>query len=362
MRVNTAVTSSDIAGPELERLQAQLTRHIEGFGGPVRAERLAGGQSNPTYVLHTPGGRYIMRCKPAAAAKLLPSAHAIEREFRVQSVLAQAGFPVARMHHLCTDESLIGRAFYVMEHVDGRILFDQSLPGCSRAERAAMYDEMNRVIAALHRIDFAQLGLSDFGKPGNYIARQIDRWTRQYRASQTGHIEAMEHLIGWLPACIPAEAQPPVSIVHGDFRLDNLIFHPREPRILAVIDWELSTLGHPLADFAYHTMSWHIRGNAFRGVADLDLAGLGIPDEETYWNAYLRRTGFTLRGDRRYYLAYNLFRIAGILQGIARRALDGIAASAQAEEVGARARAMAELGWEIARQMGARPIGPSKEA
>jgi aminoglycoside phosphotransferase (APT) family kinase protein len=255
------------------------------------------------------------------------------------------------MYCLCEDEAIIGRAFYVMEFVAGRILWDQSLPGLSRAERAAIYDEMNRVIAALHRVDYAQRGLSDYGKPGNYFARQIDRWSRQYRASETEPIEAMDRLIEWLPAHLPEEAQPPTAIVHGDFRLDNLIFHPTEPRVLAVIDWELSTVGHPLADFAYHTMSWSIPPAGFRGIAGLDLAALGIPSEADYWSTYVRRTGFQVVGDRRFYLIYNLFRSAGILQGIAKRVQEGTASSAHAAEVAKSARPMAELGWQLARQV-----------
>jgi aminoglycoside phosphotransferase (APT) family kinase protein len=221
----------------------------------------------------------------------------------------------------------------------------------SREERAAIYDDMNRAIAALHRVDYTALGLADYGKPGNYFARQIDRWTRQYRASETEKIEAMDRLMDWLPAHVPQEPSAPTSIVHGDFRLDNLIFHPTEPRVLAVIDWELSTLGHPLADFAYHTMSWHIPASRFRGLGGVDCGALGIPSEEDYWAAYLRRTGLQAAADRRFYLAYNLFRTAGILQGIAKRAQEGTAADSRAADVGRSARAMAELGWRFAQQV-----------
>jgi aminoglycoside phosphotransferase (APT) family kinase protein len=235
-----------------------------GFSGPVAAEQFKGGQSNPTYLLTGRSWRLVLRAKPGPAAKLLPSAHAVEREFRVITALGRAGFPVPRTHFLCEDESVLGRAFYVMEYVEGRVLWDQSLPGMSRSERGAVYDEMNRVIAALHGVDYAAAGLADFGKPGNYFARQIGRWSRQYRASETERINAMDELIAWLPGHIPeGEA---TAIVHGDFRMDNLIFHPSEPRILAVLDWELSTLGHPLADFSYHCMSWHIPpGNRWPG-------------------------------------------------------------------------------------------------
>jgi aminoglycoside phosphotransferase (APT) family kinase protein len=335
---------------DLDRLEAHLRGRIAGFDGPLSVQRFTGGQSNPTFKLITPRRSYAMRCKPGSAAKLLPSAHAIEREFRLQTALAASEVPVARMHYLCEDEAVIGCAFYVMDFVAGRIFWEQSLPELSKTERGAVYDEMNRVIAALHRIDYTALGLADYGKPGNYFARQIDRWSRQYRASQTENIEAMDRLIDWLPAHIPPEPEPPTSIVHGDFRLDNLIFHPSEPRALAVIDWELSTLGHPLADFAYHTMSWHIPPDRFRGIAGLDLAALGIPREAEYWAAYLRRTGLQVAADRNFYLAYNLFRSAGILQGIAKRVQEGTASSASAADVGKSARPMAELGWHFAQR------------
>jgi len=289
-----------------------------------------------------------MRCKPGPAQKLLPSAHAIEREFRVQAALAGTEVPVAQMYCLCEDEAIIGRSFYIMECVAGRILWDPSLPGCSRNERAAIYDEMNHIIAALHGIDPATVGLGDYGKPGNYFVRQIDRWTRQYRASETEPIEAMNRLIEWLPAHVPAEDDPPTAIVHGDFRLDNLIFHPIEPRVLAVIDWELSTLGHPLADFAYHAMTWCIPPGRIHGIAGIGHDVVGIPLESDYWTRYLQRTGLRVAGDRSFYLAYNLFRIAGILQGIAKRAHEGTASSTRAAEIGASARPLAELAWRFA--------------
>jgi aminoglycoside phosphotransferase (APT) family kinase protein len=323
-------------------------------------EQFKGGQSNPTYKLVTPARAYVMRSKPGPVAKLLPSAHAVEREYRVMSALAGSDVPVARMLLLCEDESVIGRAFYVMEHVDGRVLWDQSLPGLEPSARAAIYDEMNRVIAALHRVDFARAGLADYGRPGNYFARQIARWTKQYQASITEPIEAMDRLIDWLPEHLPASAldESQVAIVHGDFRLDNLIFHPTEPRVLAVLDWELSTLGHPLADFSYHCMAWHIEPGVFRGIAGLDLASLGIPDERVYVARYCERTGRSnpaaLFADWDFYLAYNLFRLAAILQGIARRVVDGIASSAQARATGAGARPLAELAWHFARRAQAR--------
>ncbi|PPE70867.1 phosphotransferase family protein [Caldimonas thermodepolymerans] len=343
---------------DVQALTAYLEQHLDGFAGPLSIELFKGGQSNPTYKLTTPQRQYVMRAKPGPVSKLLPSAHAIEREFRVMQALHGSDVPVARMHLLCEDESVIGRAFYVMEFVEGRVLWDQSLPGMTRDERAAIYDEMNRVIAALHSVDFAARGLADYGKPGNYFERQIARWTRQYQASITEPIEAMDRLIEWLPAHIPASARDDqqVSVVHGDFRLDNLIFHPTEPRVLAVLDWELSTLGHPLADFSYHCMAWHIPPGTFRGIGGLDIQALGIPDEREYVRRYCERTGRgdpdAVMADWDFYLAYNLFRLAGILQGIAKRVVDGTASSAQAKQAGAGARPLAEMAWRYAQRMG----------
>jgi aminoglycoside phosphotransferase (APT) family kinase protein len=313
-------------------------------------EQFKGGQSNPTYCISAADGRrFVLRRKPPG--KLLPSAHAVDREFRVIQALHPTGFPVARPHLLCEDESVIGTAFYVMDFVDGRVLWDQALPGMSKAERAAVWDELNRVIAWLHSIDYRDVGLESFGKPGNYIERQVARWTKQYRASETERIEAMDSLIAWLPKNIPPETA--TTVVHGDFRLDNAIYHPSEPRILAVLDWELSTLGDPLADFAYHCMSWHIPPGQFRGIAGLDLAALGIPSEAEYVARYCERTGRREIDSAHwdFYMAYNLFRIAAILQGIRKRVVDGTAASAHAQEAGARARPMAELGWKQAEKI-----------
>ena len=332
---------------DLGALSDYMHKHVDGFSGDLQIQQFKGGQSNPTFMLTAGAQRYVLRTKPAPAAKLLPSAHAIEREFRVMDALSKAGFPAARQYALCEDEEVIGRAFYIMEFMDGRVLWDQSMPDMSNAERAAHYDEMNRVIAQLHTIDYKAIGLETYGKPGNYFGRQIDRWTRQYKASETEHIPAMEHLIEWLPQHIPAGEQ--TTIVHGDYRLDNMIFHPTEPRILAVLDWELSTLGHPLADFSYHCMSWHIVPGLFRGIAGLDLKSLGIPSEEDYLAKYSERTGIAIhKEDFRFYLAYNMFRMAGILQGIMKRYQDGTAASEQALKNGQAARPMAEMGWEFA--------------
>jgi aminoglycoside phosphotransferase (APT) family kinase protein len=332
-------------------LEAYLRERVDGFRGPLEVEQFKGGQSNPTFLLKTPGARYVMRAKPAPAAKLLPSAHAVDREYRVITALGRAAMPVPRTFALCEDESVIGRAFYVMDYVEGRVLWEQSLPGMTKDERFAIYDEMNRVIARLHGVDYKGIGLETYGKPGNYFARQIDRWTKQYRASATEPIEAMDRLIAWLPAAIPAGDE--TAIVHGDYRLDNLVFHPTEPRILAILDWELSTLGHPLADFSYHCMSWHIPPAQFRGIGGLDLRSLGIPVEEEYVAMYCRRTGRDRIDHWDFYLAYNMFRLAAILQGIMKRALDGTAASREALDAGKRARPLAEIGWTYARRAGA---------
>jgi len=337
---------------DVAALDTYLRQHVDCYpDGALTVEQFKGGQSNPTFKLSIGGQHYVLRTKPAPAAKLLPSAHAIEREYRVMDALNKHGFPAARQYALCTDESVIGRAFYVMEFVDGRVLWDQALPGMTPAERAAIYDELNRVIAQLHTVDYAAIGLADYGKPGNYFARQIERWTKQYLAAQTEPIAAMDQLIAWLPHNIPPgdEGANSAAIVHGDFRLDNMLFHPTEPRILAVLDWELSTLGHPFADFSYHCMSWHIAPGQFRGIAGLDLAALGIPSQQAYIARYAERTGKTIRlEDFNFYLAFNMFRLASIMQGIMKRYVDGTAASAQALESGKMARPMAELGWEYA--------------
>ncbi len=337
-------------------LSAWLQQNLEGFEGPLSVEMFKGGQSNPTYKLITPRQSYVMRAKPGPVAKLLPSAHAIEREFAVMSGLAATSVPVPRMYALCEDESIIGRAFYIMECMQGRVLWDQSLPGMQPAERAAIYDETNRVISALHSVKFAQQGLANYGKPGNYFERQIGRWSKQYQASITQPIPEMDQLMAWLPTHMPASARDEsrVSIVHGDFRLDNLMFHPTEPRVVAVLDWELSTLGHPLADFSYHCMAWHIPPGHFRGIGGLDLVALGIPSEQEYIRKYCERTGLAtpeeLASDWNFYLAYNLFRLAAILQGIAKRVEAGTASSAQAKASGDGARPLAQMAWAFAQR------------
>lgn len=341
---------------DVQALSQWMNQHVAGFAGPVTVEMFKGGQSNPTYKLVTPGRSYVMRSKPGPVAKLLPSAHAIEREFKVMRGLAGTDVPVPHMYALCEDESIIGRAFYIMEFKDGRVLWDQSLPGMTNAQRADIYNEMNRVIAALHSVDVVQQGLADYGKPGNYFERQIGRWSKQYVASVTQPIAEMDQLMAWLPANMPdsAKDESKVSIVHGDYRLDNVMFAQDAAKVIAVLDWELSTLGHPLADFSYHCMAWHIPVSLGRGIGGLDIAALGIPSEQEYMRMYCERTGLAtleqLNADWNFYLAYNMFRIAAILQGIAKRVEAGTASSAQAKAAGDTARPMAQLAWSYAQK------------
>lgn len=330
-----------------QRLLDYLSSHVESFHGPFTVSQFKGGQSNPTYLIDAASGRYVLRRKPPG--KLLKSAHAVDREFRVISALYAAGFPVPRPVVLCKDDEIIGTMFFVMEFVDGRIFWDLDLPGLEPDERAAIYDNVNETIATLHNYDYRALGLADFGKPGNYFARQISRWSGQYRSSETGNIDAMNSLIGWLPENIPEDDS--ASIVHGDFRLDNMIVHPTEPRVIAVLDWELSTIGHPLADFTYHLMIWQMPeiGIGSVGLVNKALSELGIPDEDAYMESYCRRTGRESGiPDRNFYSAFNFFRLAAILQGIAGRVRDGTAASAHAAQAINAVAPLAELGWEYA--------------
>lgn len=335
------------------QLAAWMRDHVSGFQGPLEVTRFKGGQSNPTYQLTTPTQTYVMRSKPGPVARLLPSAHAIEREFKVMSALRGTRVPVADMLALCEDESVIGRTFYIMSFVPGRVFWEQSLPEIAPTQRKDIYLEMNRVLADLHCLDPIAVGLGDYGKPGNYFERQIGRWSKQYLSSATDPIPEMDKLIEWLPLNIPQSARQAglTSIVHGDYRLDNVMFHPTEPRAMAVLDWELSTLGHPLADFAYHCMSWHIPPGVFRGLAGLDLQALGIPSESEYIALYCDQTKFitpeALKPDWGFYLAYNMFRLAAILQGIAKRVQMGTASSAQALQSAAGARPMAQSAWAI---------------
>ena len=345
---------SDKHAFDIPALTRWLESKLPGFVGPLKAEMFKGGQSNPTYKLITPTRQYVMRAKPGPVAKLLTSAHAVEREFAVMRGLHDTPVPVPTMYCLCEDESIIGRAFYVMECMQGRVLWDQSLPGMTPTQRAAIYNEMNRVIAALHTVKFAEHGLKDYGKPGNYFERQIGRWSKQYVASITQPIREMDQLMEWLPKNIPAMARNDsmVSVVHGDFRLDNLMFDADAPEVIAVLDWELSTLGHPLADFSYHCMAWHIPPGSFRGIAGLDFETLGIPSEAEYIHKYCERTGLAtpdqLAQDWNFYMAYNLFRIAAILQGIAKRVETGTASSAQAVTSAAGAKPLAKMAWNFA--------------
>lgn len=331
-----------------KRLETFLRERLPGFQGPLTVQQFPGGQSNPTYSLSAPSGRYVLRRKPPG--KLLPSAHAVDREYRVMTALHGAGFPVPRTWLLCEDDSVVGTAFYVMSHVEGRIFWDGTLPGMASSERAALYDSLNATLAKLHQIDPAAIGLGDFGRPGGYVGRQIKRWSEQYRASETETIEAMERLIAWLPQRLPAGDE--TGLVHGDFRLDNVIFHPTEPRVLAVLDWEIATLGHPLADFAYHVMAWRLPADSFRGLKGHDLRVLGIPDEASYVAAYAKRTGRTTLPGFDYYVIYNMFRMAAILQGIMGRVRDGTAASSEAERMGRLARPVAEAGWAEVERLG----------
>jgi aminoglycoside phosphotransferase (APT) family kinase protein len=350
----TQFTGTQPVAPHNAFDEAALARwmqaHVDGFQGPMAVEQFKGGQSNPTFLLKAGGQRYVLRRKPMG--DLLPSAHAVEREFRVIRALAGTDVPVAKAHALCEDASVIGSVFYVMDHVEGRILWDPTLPGMDKTERTVMYNELNRVMAALHRVDPTAIGLADFGRPGAYIERQVTRWTRQYKAAETETIDAADRLMDWLPRHLPAEGE--TRIVHGDYRLDNVIFHPTEPRIIAVLDWELSTLGDPLVDFAYHCMTWHMPAGRSRGLGDADLATLGIPSESDYRARYMQRTGRSTpvpRAKWTYYLVFNMFRLVGILQGIAKRAELGTASNATAVETGKRARPMAEQAWALAKTL-----------
>ena len=336
------------------RLADYLHSHMPRLAaGPLQVEQFKGGQSNPTFRLTAADGqRYVLRRKPPGV--LLNSAHAVDREFRVISALAGSEVPVAGTHVLCEDPAVIGTAFYVMDCIDGRVLWDPTLPGMTPAERSAIYDELNRVMAALHRVDPVAVGLTGFGKVGGYVERQVKRWTQQYRAAETEPIAAADALMAWLPQHLPAEGE--TRIVHGDYRLDNVMFHPTEPRILAVLDWELCTLGDPLVDFAYHCMTWRMHnGPTTRGLAGQDLAALGIPDEPTYLQTYLQRTGHAGRqisaDEWGYFHVFNMFRLVGILQGIMARALQGNASSPQALEAGRRARPLADQAWALAQTL-----------
>ena len=328
-------------------LERYLAQHVADFRGPLDVRQFRGGQSNPTYYMRAPNREYVLRRKPPG--KLLPSAHAVDREYRVITALGPTAVPVPKTYALCEDDAVIGTAFYVMEYVRGRVLPDPRLPDFTPAERAAMYDSMNAVLASLHTVDFRAVGLGDFGRTGAYVARQIHRWSQQYRASETERIEAMEHLIEWLPAHIPADDE--TSLVHGDFRLHNTIVHPTEPRIVAVLDWELSTLGHPLSDLAYNSLPFRMPGDVFEGFAARRPEG--IPSEEEYVAAYCKRTGRSGIPNWDYYVAFSMFRLSAIAQGIMGRVVSGTANDPNARARGARARPLAELGWKVLQESGA---------
>jgi len=331
------------------RLAQYLAAQIKGFAGPLTIQQFKGGQSNPTYLLETATRRYVLRRKPPG--KLLPSAHAVDREYRVIRALYAQSFPVAEPLLYCDDEAVAGTAFYVMSFADGRVFWEPQMPGSNPAERAAVYDAMNATIARLHTFDPADIGLADFGKGENYVTRQVERWSKQYRASETEKIDAMERLIDWLPSHIPPAG--PARLVHGDYRLDNLIVARAEPTIIAVLDWELSTLGDPLADFTYHLMAWHMpHSESAAGTATLvghDLGALGIPSMEDYVDDYVARTGLDPRPHLPAYLAYNFFRIAAILQGIIGRVRDGTATSEFAPAKAEMIRPLAEKAWDFAK-------------
>ena len=323
-----------------------LQANIPGYAGPLTVEQFKGGQSNPTYRLVTPDRIYVLRRKPPGT--LLPGAHAVDREARVQQALRSLDFPVPTIYRLCTDETVIGTAFYVMEYVDGRILWDVALPEINRPDRPAYFDAMNATIARLHSIDYASIGLHDYGRPGNYFARQIQRWAKQYRGDvEAGGDPNMDRLIDWLSAHIPASDES--SLVHGDFRIDNMIFHASEPRVLAILDWELSTLGHPLADFAYHLLPYRMPPSLRAGLLGVDLAALNIPTEEQYVAAYCRRTGRASIPGLDFYLVFGLFRLAAILHGIKGRVARGTAVSAHAMQHALTFPVMAEHSWNQAR-------------
>jgi aminoglycoside phosphotransferase (APT) family kinase protein len=324
------------------RLAEYMRAHVDGFSGKIELSQFKGGQSNPTYRVDAGGQAYVLRRKPPG--ELLPSAHAVDREFRVITALGQTDVPVPRTYCLCEDPEVIGTAFYIMEMVQGRVLWDGALPELGREERGAVYRSVNEAMAALHRVDFNAIGLGNFGKLGEYRERQIHRWSKTYRISEMEPIPAMDRLIEWLPENIPAGDE--TTLIHGDYRLDNMVFHPTEPKVVALLDWELATLGHPVGDFTYTLMGWRLDKDLFRGIAQADLPALGIPTEDEYIAHYCAMTGRDGIPNLEWYLAYNMFRLAAILQGIALRAQDGTAASPHAVEQGRRARPLAEAAWK----------------
>jgi aminoglycoside phosphotransferase (APT) family kinase protein len=334
------------------RLDAWLRSALTEYRGPLAIRQFDGGQSNPTYLLETPARKYVLRRKPPGT--LLKSAHAVDREYRVLTALAARGFPVPEPLALCEDDAVIGTMFYVMRHVEGRIFWDCTMPDLSRHERAAIFDSVNDTLARLHRFEPAALHLQSFGRPGNYFARQISRWTRQYHAARTADIPEMEKLIAWLPGALPPD-DGLGRITHGDYSFHNLLIHPTEPKVVAVIDWELSTIGHPLGDLTYHMMEWYRpQGVDLRGtLVGQDLGALGIPSFEEYAARYCERTGVALQENWAFYRAYNLFRVAAIIQGVVHRQKHGNAAASNAAELAQRVRPLAQAAWREARDAGA---------
>ncbi|GGC75135.1 phosphotransferase family protein [Chelatococcus reniformis] len=328
---------------DTQRLTAWLAAHIDGFGGPIEVMRFKGGQSNPTYGVNTPRARYVLRRKPPG--RLLPGAHAVDREFAVLTALRDTPVPVAHARALCLDDGIIGTAFYVMDHVDGRIFWDPELPDLVPRDRASIYASINGTLATLHRIDPARIGLAAFGRSGNYLERQIARWTKQYRSAGTCLIPALDRLADWLPERVPP--QQGACLVHGDYNINNIMIAPDRPQVAAVLDWELATLGDPLADFAYHLLPWRMPRGLLLGMADIDFEGTGIPTEAQYVAAYCKASGRDRIEHLDYYVIFCIFRIAAILQGILRRAMDGTAASDKAQEVGSQAVRVADYGWAL---------------
>lgn len=345
----------DVA-PNSQFDEARLTVYLSGklpeFRGPIRVKQFEGGQSNPTFLITTPDRSYVLRRRPLGA--LLASAHAVDREYRITHALMDAGVPVAEPLHLCEDVEVIGSAFFLMRYVPGRSFWDPRMPGISPEDRTAIYDSANETLARLHLVDFAALGLSDYGRPGNYFARQISRWTRQYEASRTIEIPEMDRLIEWLPTAVP-DVGDMTTIIHGDYSFHNLLIHPTEPRVAAVIDWELSTLGNPMGDLSYHMLEWfRPEGVDVRGtLKGADLEALGIPSAVEYARAYRDRTGFAADPNDPFYRSFNLFRIAAILQGIAGRVRDGVQTAANADEVISRIIPLAGAAWTAAQEAGA---------
>ena len=334
-----------------KKLEQYAAAHVDGFAGPMEVRQFKGGQSNPTYQLITPHKKYVMRRKPRG--KLLPSAHAVDREYKVITALGSVDFPVPRSYCLCADESVADTMFYIMDMVEGRILWNPCLPDIAKADRRPIFEAKIEVLARLHNTDYERIGLGDFGKAGNYFARQISRWTKQYQLSQTRDIDTMDKLIEWLPNNIPDDDT--TSIVHGDYRLDNMVLHPSEPKVRAVLDWELSTLGHPLGDFTYHLMQWFMPPDSAntQTLSGVDLTALNIPTAEEYTRLYCAHTGRERIENMDYYVAYNMFRLAGILQGIIGRVRDGTASNAHASAAESRVKPLADTGWQYALKAGA---------